>query len=104
MPAPQKPEDAAPAVDPKQAALDKEAEKLEAKAEDAQEKADALAADAQKAEEHAEDHGQPRAVRCPHAHCRERLERYAGDNPHKFGSYVCPNHGRIWVSRGEIVA
>lgn len=79
--------------DDKQAALDKQAENLEAKAEDAQAKAAALAADAQKVEDAAEDYGQQRVPRCPT--CHARLERYDGDNPHKFNSYVCPTHGRL---------
>lgn len=89
--APTKPDDKA------QAALDKAAEKLEEKAEDAQAKADAVAADAQKAEERAEDYGQSRAARCPVDGCRERLERYTGGdiNPHKAGTHWCPKHGRM---------
>lgn len=68
-------------------------EQAEQKAEDAQAQADALAADAQKAEERAEDHGEPRAARCPE--CRARLDRYQGTNPHKVGSLRCPDHGRV---------
>lgn len=79
--------------DKEQAVLDKAAEQAEQKAEDAQAQADALAAHAQKAEERAEDHGEPRAARCPE--CRARLDRYAGDNPHKVGSHWCPNCGRV---------
>lgn len=93
-----------PAVDPKQAALDKEAERLDTKAEDAQDKAAALAADAQKAEERAEDFGEGRVVRCPDTDCRERLEKYTGSNEHKIGTYFCPNHGRIRLARGRIAS
>lgn len=95
-PAPNKPDDKEAAA--KQAALDKEAEKLEDKAEDAQAKADAVAADAQKAAEVAEDFGAPRAARCPEPDCRERLERYEGANPHKQGTHWCPRHGRMRLS------
>lgn len=87
----QKPDDKAAAAE--QASLDKAAEKAEEQADAAQGKADELAADAQKAEEKAEDHGEPRAARCPT--CRERLERYRGDNPHKEGTHWCPNCGRL---------
>lgn len=79
----------------KQAALDKEAADLAAKQAAEQAEADALAADAQKAAERAEDFNAPRAARCPEPDCRERLERYTGDNPHKAGTYVCPQHGRV---------
>lgn len=79
----------------KQAALDKEAADLAAKQAAEQAEADKLAAAAQKAEEKAEDFGQPRAARCPVEGCRERLERYTGDNPHKLGTHFCPNHGRM---------
>jgi septal ring factor EnvC (AmiA/AmiB activator) len=93
MPPTQKPDDKEAARE--QAALDKAAEKLDEKAEDAQAKADAVAAEAQKAEEQAEDFGEPKAARCPHPDCRERMERYRGDTPWKVGTHYCPNHGRV---------
>lgn len=84
-----------PPVDQTQAKLDAEAARLAQEAADAAALAEKEAADAQKAAEAAEDHGLPRAARCPHPDCRERLERYTGDNPFKVGTHVCPVHGRI---------
>lgn len=89
MPAAQKPDDK------EQAALDKEAAEAQAKADAEAKRLAELEANAQKAEERAEDYGQPRAARCPDPECRERLERYRGDNPHKQGTHFCPRHGRI---------
>jgi len=79
--------------DKEQAQLDKEAADAQAKVEAEAKRLAELEADAQKAEERADDHGEPRAARCPN--CRERLERYTGANPHKAGTHWCPNCGRM---------
>ena len=84
---PQKPDDK------EQLALDKEAADRQAAVDAEAKRLAELEADAQKAEEHAEDYGEPRAARCPN--CRARLERYVGDNPHKQGTHFCPNCGRM---------
>lgn len=80
-----------------QAALDKEAANLQAKADEEAAEATRVAADAQKAQERADDFGAPRSARCPEDGCRERLERYTGGdvNPHKIGTHFCPIHGRV---------
>lgn len=83
--------------DKQQAALDKAAAEAQAQADaEAKRLADVVAA-AQKAEEKAEDFGQPRAARCPVEGCHERLMRYTGGdvNPHKLGTHWCPVHGRV---------
>lgn len=82
-------------TDAEQARLDAAAEKAAQEAEHAAALAAAEAAEAQKAAEAAENHGLPRAARCPEPDCRARLERYTGSNPFKVGTHVCPVHGRV---------
>lgn len=79
--------------DREQAKLDKEAALAQSRVDAEAKRLADLAADARKAEEAAEDHGEPRAARCPE--CRARLERYTGDNEHKQGTHWCPNCGRM---------
>jgi hypothetical protein len=83
--------------EPSQAALDAQAAELQAKVDAEAKRLADLEPAARKAEEKAEDHGQPRAVRCREDGCRERMERYTGSNPHKIGTHWCPVHGRMTI-------
>jgi hypothetical protein len=76
-------------------ALDKAAAEAQANVEAEEKRLAEKEAFAQKATERAEDFGEPRAARCREPDCRERMERYAGDNPWKVGTHFCPTHGRM---------
>jgi hypothetical protein len=87
--------------EPSQAKLDAAAAKA---AEKAQKEADEAAAAAQAAvdaQQKADDYGEPRAPHCPE--CNARMEKYAGDNPHKQSTAVCEQHGRMRVYRNKVV-